>query len=79
MFEDHNAIDTEVRALEWLEWTLVRPVTLNDDAAKPVKEFGDLGKGVGLFHSCSRASVAEFLVKAVEESSWAKKAVVISN
>ncbi len=77
--EDHNATDADVRANDTLSWTLVRPVILKEGAAAPVRDLGETGKAAGLFSGITRASVAEFLVKAAETEEWSKKAVVISN
>lgn len=81
--EDHQAVDVEIREVgeEWmaLEWQLVRPVMLKDaEEAEPVRRFGEEGKGVGMFDSVSRISVAEFLVKAAE-GGRGRTAVVIAN
>jgi len=71
-YADHNAVEVLVRktAEEWedegghgkLEWTLVRPVMLNDKEAKDVKVLGNNGKEAGMLPSCSRGSVAAFVV-----------------
>ena len=52
---------------------------LKEGNALPVKEFGELGKGVGLFHSITRASVATLIIDIVETGNWWEKAVVIAN
>ncbi|TKA65145.1 hypothetical protein B0A55_09881 [Friedmanniomyces simplex] len=78
-YEDHDALDADVRVSGDLEWTLVRPVMLKEGEARSVRELGEVGEGAGMFDSVTRASVAEFLVKAVEEGRLAKKAVVIAN
>lgn len=77
--QDHEATDKEVGGLTDLDWTFVRPVVLKEGGSLPVKNFGETGKGVGLFNGITRASVAEFMVKTMEESSSSKKAMVISN
>lgn len=78
-YEDHDAVDVEVRAARKIDWTLVRPPMFKDGEAKAVREFGEVGKGLGMFDSVTRASVAEFLVTAVENRTWERKAVVIAN
>ncbi|WPH01549.1 Hypothetical protein R9X50_00439600 [Acrodontium crateriforme] len=78
-FQDHTAIGAEVKAMEWLDWTLVRPPMLTDDAARPVRSFGEDGEGVRVWDSCSRESVAVFLVGLVEKRDLVRKSVVIAN
>lgn len=77
--EDHDAVDAEVRGDSTLDWTLVRPAMLKEGEAAPVKEFGEAGEGVGLLSGITRASVADFMVKAIAEESWTKRAIVITN
>lgn len=81
--EDHQAVDIEIRDFgrKWaaLEWVVVRPVMLTDaEASVPVREYGEDGKGVGMFYSVRRISVAEYLVKAAEHGTE-RRAVVIAN
>lgn len=78
-YQDHNAIDAEVKEMKWLDWTIVRPPMLKDDVAKPIRFFGEDGKGVGMFDSCTRESVATFLVEAAGKSEWLQQPVVIAN
>ena len=75
-YEDHNLVDKEVRA-SGLDYVMVRPTRLTEGEAKPVKTFGNTGKGVG--SGISKKSVAVFLVDAVEKNTWDKTAPVISN
>lgn len=77
-FEDHDAVDQIVKE-SGIDFVLVRPARLTDEDAKPVKEYGDQGKGVGLMSAISRKSVAVFLVAAVEKRRWDGKTPVISN
>ena len=77
--EDHNATDAEVTAADWLDWTLVRLTMLKEGDLAPAREFGKAGKGVGLFSGITRASVASFVVEAIESQGRSKQAVVIAN
>ena len=77
--DDHNVVDREIRGFEDLDWALVRPAVLKGGDGAPVKEFGEQGKGVGLFHGITRASVAAFMIDLVEQGNWSKSAVVIAN
>lgn len=81
--EDHDALDAEVRRREigkvGMEWLFVRPARLAEDEAVEVRELGEQGKKVGLMGSVSRASVAEFLILAVEGKKGFGKAVVIAS
>ena len=76
---DHDALDAVIHESHDLDWTLVRPTMLKDGGAAPIRELGEIGEGVGLFDATTRASVAEFMVRAVEADTWTKKAVVITN
>lgn len=76
---DHEIVDGEVGDQERMDWTLVRPPMLKDGGAQPVKERGETGKGMGLFDSITRASVARFMVEEAENGEYKRQAVVISN
>ena len=75
-YTDHNMVDTEVKQ-SGLDYVLVRPTRLTDGAVKPVKTFGNNGKGVG--SAVTRRSVAAFLVDAAEKDTWNGTTPVISN
>jgi hypothetical protein len=77
-FNDHGFVDEEIRG-SLLEWILVRPVMLTDQAARPIKFLGNKGEHATFMPSISRASVAKFLVDAVETEDWVKRTPVISN
>lgn len=77
-YHDHNLVDEETRDSQ-LDWVLVRPVMLKGEEALPVKELGNTGKGASFMPSISRASVAKFLVNAVESNKWNRKSSVICN
>ncbi|KAK5681403.1 hypothetical protein LTS10_005933 [Elasticomyces elasticus] len=78
-FEDHDALDADVRGAEDVEWTLVRPVMLKEGGVKPVRELGETGAKAGMFDSITRESVAGFLVGCVEEERLKGEAVVVAN
>lgn len=78
-FEDHDAVDVEVRNAAGLEWTLVRPPMLKHGEKKDVKEFGETGEGIGMLDAITRETVAKFMVDAAEKNDWVKRAVVIVN
>lgn len=78
-FEDHDAVDSELRAETELEWVLVRPARLTEGAKMAVKDLGDTGEKAGFFASVSRASVASFLVDVVESNEWNRRSPVIGN
>ncbi|KAL8826909.1 MAG: hypothetical protein Q9191_003512 [Dirinaria sp. TL-2023a] len=75
-YADHNMVDKEVKE-SGLDYVLVRPTRLTEGESKPVKTFGNTGKGVG--SAVTRASVAAFLVDAVEKDTWDRSTPVISN
>ena len=77
-FDDHDAVDRIVKQSA-TDFVLVRPARLTDGEARPVKEYGNQGKGIGLMSAISRKSVARFLVAASETSTWDRKTPVISN
>ncbi len=77
-FEDHNLVDKEMKATD-TDYVLVRPTMLTEGNARPVKEFGNLGEGVGLTSRITIKSVAVFLVDAAEKSTWDRTTPVITN
>ena len=77
-FEDHNAVDQEVR-ISGLDYVLARPARLEEGESMPLKFFGNHGRGIGMMASISRKSVATFLVDAAEKSDWNKSTPVIAN
>ena len=79
-YDDHDAVDKEVRELAGVEWTMLRPCMLKEGEAMPLREFGEDGKGLSMFGGITRASVAEALVSAAADTAkWRHQAVVISN
>ena len=45
-FEDHGLVDKEIKASR-LDYVLARPAMLTEGDVLPIKEYGDLGRGVG--------------------------------
>ena len=79
VYQDHDTVDEIVRT-SGLQWSLVRPAMLNDgEELKDVREFGEAGKGVGMFDSIQRRSVAEYLVAEAEREAARCAAVVVVN
>lgn len=80
-FDDHYAVqkvlEAEAERDAEFRWVDVRATGLSNGTKKPVKEFGNEGKGVGWL--ISRKSVAGFLLDAVEGSRWDRQTPVISN
>ncbi len=76
VYEDMVRVNDAIRASD-LDWTLVRvPMLTNDPPAGDVK-VGYLGKGVGT--RISRADIATFMLKQVDEDMYMRQAPVISN
>jgi putative NADH-flavin reductase len=76
---DHEEVDGEIKKQEEIDWTLVRPPMLKEGEAKPVREFGEFGDGVGLLSGITRASVARFMVEEAEQGRFKNQAIVIAN
>lgn len=76
---DHEMVDQEIRARDGIEWTLVRPPMLKEGGLGEVKEYGETGKGLGLFSGITRASVARFMIEEAEQGRFKKQAIVIAN
>ncbi len=82
-FDDHyevqKVLEQEAKRDPAFRWVDVRAVGLNNGDKKPVKEFGNDGKGSGMFNMISRKSVAGFMVDALERGQWDGQTPVISN
>ena len=80
-FDDHEAVEqvlgAEAEKDKKLRWVDVRAVGLSDGERKAVKEWGDEGRGAGMW--ISRESVAGFVIDAVESGTWDGQTPVISN
>ena len=76
-FEVQKLMEQEARADPEFAWVDVRATGLSNGKKEEVKEFGNKGVGVGMF--VSRASVAGFMVDALEQDKWDGQTPVISN
>ncbi|MCJ1279917.1 hypothetical protein MMC21_007741 [Puttea exsequens] len=77
-YEDHDMLDREVKA-RGVNYVLARPARLTDGVKKPLRFYGNEGRGVGVFACVSRESVADFLVDAAEREEWNRSTPVITN
>ena len=77
-FKDHDKLDVETKE-SGLNFVMVRPAMLKDVPAAPVKDLGDDGKLGSFMPSCSKLSVAHFLLDAAEKDTWDGRTPVISN
>ncbi|MFJ4364876.1 NAD(P)-dependent oxidoreductase [Streptomyces chartreusis] len=76
-FDDHTGVDEVVRASD-TDWTLARAVTLTDKPVSgPLKaaEAGTAKPGPRV----NRADLADFLLDAVEQGTWIRKAPLVWN
>ncbi|KAH8807159.1 putative flavin reductase [Xylogone sp. PMI_703] len=80
-YADHNLVDKEMKE-SGLNFVLARPTRLTNGEKAPIKFFDNDGAGMGALAGIggiSRASVASFLVDAVENNTWDRSTPVISN
>lgn len=77
-YKDHNLVDSAIKS-SGLAFVIARPTRLTDEAARPVKFYGNDGTGIGSFAGISRSSVANFAVEAVSKSDWDGQTPVMSN
>jgi putative NADH-flavin reductase len=76
-YEEIVSVAETVRKSD-LDWTIVRLTTLNNNPKSGKVRVGYLGKGeVGL--RVSRADLAEFMLKQVQDTKYLRRAPVISN
>ena len=76
-YEEVVSVADTVRKSD-LDWTIVRLTTLNNNPKSGKVRVGYLGKGeVGL--RISRADLAEFMLKQVQDTKYLRRAPVISN
>lgn len=76
--EDHNLVDELTRAAG-VDFVLVRPVMLAEGDAAEIKVFPDDGRGAGFMPKITRASVARFMVQALEGDAFVGRSPVITN
>jgi putative NADH-flavin reductase len=80
-YGDHNLVDQKLKSSN-LDFVLPRPARLTLGDKSPMVFYGDDGAGMGAFAGLggiSRASVAGFLIDAVESDEWNRSTPVISN
>jgi putative NADH-flavin reductase len=77
-FKDHDRVDAETKE-SGLNFVMVRPAMLKDTETLPIKDLEDDGKLGSFMPSCSRKSVAKFLVDAAERDTWDGRTPVICN
>jgi putative NADH-flavin reductase len=76
IYRDKAAGEVAIRASK-LDWTIVYPTGMNDKPARGTYRAGERLKLRG-FAFISRADVADFLVKQVDDASYIRRSVVIS-
>jgi putative NADH-flavin reductase len=76
VYEDMKRVVEIVRGSD-RDWTIVRVPMLNDDPPKGHVKVGWVGKGMGA--RISRADMADFMVKQVEDLTYVRQAPAISN
>ena len=80
-FDDHFEVEKALRAEAEKDPSFrfvdVRATGLSNEEKKPIREFGNEGRGVGWF--VSRKSVAGFMIDAIEQNQWDGQTPVISN
>jgi len=82
-FDDHEEVqkvlEQEAKIDPLFKWVDVRAVGLNNGDKRTVKEFGNEGKGTGMFNMISRQSIAGFMVDALEQDQWDGQTPVVTN
>jgi putative NADH-flavin reductase len=65
--KDHEKVEEQLKIEgKEMEWTVVKPVMLNEGERKEVKTYGEVGKGIGWIPKISMKSVAAFMVRCAE-------------
>ncbi|PNP40398.1 hypothetical protein TGAMA5MH_07725 [Trichoderma gamsii] len=75
--KDHNSMDELIRK-SGLPFVFARPARLTEGPAEAVRVWPDDGQGVGWNAAISRASLAQWMVKAAEASEWDGKSPVLT-
>ncbi|KAI1842750.1 hypothetical protein JX265_005076 [Neoarthrinium moseri] len=75
---DHEAVDAETRVAD-VDFVLARPAMLAEGEAGEAKVLPDDGKGAGFMPKVNRASVARFMVKALETNEYDRRSPVLMN
>lgn len=77
-YKDHEQVDKLVKQ-SGLSYVLVRPARFVAGPSQKVHLYGDTGEGIGFFKTATRASVADFMLDAVEKDDRDGTTPVISN
>ena len=77
-YNDHDLVNEEIK-LSGVNYVLARPPWLTNGRARPVRTFGNTGKGIGNLATVSRKSVADFLLDACEKKDWDRSTPVIAS
>lgn len=72
----HEAREKIIRQSQ-LEWTIIRPATLNNGSHKAEYRSGEIVKAKGIAVGISRADVADFLLRQLTDSTFLKKAATV--
>jgi hypothetical protein len=76
VYRDMEQVDQLVRASD-RDWTIVRVPRLTDEPKSGRVRVGHIGRGVGT--QLSRADLAEFMLRQVEDGTYLRQAPAISN
>lgn len=77
-YKDHEQVEQVVKQ-SGLSYVLARPVRFIEGPSAHVHFYGNKGEGLGSLKTATRASVATFLLDAVEKDEWDGTTPVISN
>lgn len=75
--KDHNDMDELIRN-SGVTFVFARPARLTEGPAEAVRVWPDNGQGCGWNPAVSRASLAEWLIKAAEASEWDGRSPVLT-
>lgn len=78
-YADHKGAENALKSANDIQFVVVRPVMLTNGEGRSVEPLGERGEKASFMPSISRASVAKFLVDAVQSKEWDGKAIVVSN
>jgi nucleoside-diphosphate-sugar epimerase len=77
---DHNAVEQELRRAgeTWnLDWTIAKPTILKAGETA-LREFGELGKGIGVLSGSSRQAVAQWMLGSLTMPGRTRKVVCLA-
>ncbi|EPE31044.1 NAD(P)-binding Rossmann-fold containing protein [Glarea lozoyensis ATCC 20868] len=75
---DHARVEQLLREAKGLEWTVVKPAMLTEGEGKGVREFGEVGAGIGWMPKVSMEGVASFMVECAEREGRGARVVVVA-